>query len=44
MLFEILIKNCLRVHEKRVSPASRQDLAIVHINVVYEKAVESVLD
>ncbi len=29
MLFEILIKNCLRLHEKRASPR-RRDLAIVY--------------
>ena len=29
MLFEILIKNCLRLHEKRASPP-RRDLAIAY--------------
>ncbi len=29
VLFEILIKNCLRLHEKRASPPKR-DLAIVY--------------
>ncbi len=29
VLFEILIKNCLRLHEKRASPP-RRDLAIVY--------------
>ena len=29
MLFEILIKNCLCLHEKRASPP-RRDLAIVY--------------
>jgi hypothetical protein len=29
VLFEILIKNCLRLHEKRTSPP-RRDLTIIH--------------
>jgi hypothetical protein len=29
MLFEILIKNCLCLHEKRASPP-RRDLTIIH--------------
>jgi hypothetical protein len=29
VIFEILIKNCLRLHEKKASPP-RRDLTIIH--------------